>query len=180
MHNYKKLVLNRESYLKDKAWDLPDCPDIIPNTFNIVMPFGTTGKKRHYWIWSTEANTGKTTFLQTIMATYRASWYSYEEVFQNIRQGSQFILMDEFTKAHLLSTQINQMCDGTFCYPGKGDTAMQATQTTLLICGNKSPEVIYPNAWQFIRARFNVINLDKGIEPPMFAHFREVSRKQRK
>jgi len=29
-----------------------------------------------------------------------------------------------------------------------------------MICGNKDPQVLYPQAWQYIEARFNVICLD--------------------
>lgn len=51
------------------------------------------------------------------------------------------------------------MCDGTYQYPKKGGNPVQADMI-LLICGNAHPENVYPNAYPFIEARFNVVCVD--------------------
>lgn len=39
-------------------------------------------------------------------------------------------------------------------------------QAYILVTGNKHPADIYPNAWQYINARFNVYRLDEGDNEP--------------
>jgi len=53
------------------------------------------------------------------------------------------------------------MCDGHYPYPTKGGAPIQ-TKANIVICGNKSPQEMYPNAWKYIEARFIVINLDEA------------------
>lgn len=50
------------------------------------------------------------------------------------------------------------MCDGTYQYPFKGGAA-KSVAAIIVICGNKHPAELYPNAWQYIEARFKVVNL---------------------
>lgn len=50
------------------------------------------------------------------------------------------------------------MCDGTYLYPQKGGSAKSVT-AHIIVCGNKHPRDLYPNTWNFIEARFNVIEL---------------------
>lgn len=59
---------------------LVECKDIVPNTWDQIMPLLTT-KQRHYWIWSDEPNKGKTTWLNEMASTFRCSWYNYQENF---------------------------------------------------------------------------------------------------
>jgi len=58
------------------------------------------------------------------------------------------------------ATTINQMCDGNYQYPVKGGASTKLKKPYILICGNKDPKDLYPNAWKYIEARFQVINLD--------------------
>lgn len=140
-----------------KQRDKPTCEGEIPNELGIHMPL-IVGKQKHYWLWSAMPNCGKTTFLKQIDYLYRSSWFSTSEVYQNIHIDSQFILIDEFSSPALKVTQLNQMCDGTFSYPLKGGQAKQVA-AVIICCGNKHPRDIYPNAWPFVEARFNVIEL---------------------
>ena len=50
------------------------------------------------------------------------------------------------------------MCDGTYSYPHKGGQGKQVT-ALIICCGNKHPRDIYTQTYQFIEARFNVIEL---------------------
>jgi hypothetical protein len=73
--DYAKITANIKAYFEDKARAKPDCIDLIPNNWDILLPIHSD-KDRHYWFWSDQPNTGKTTFLKQIADTYRASWYS--------------------------------------------------------------------------------------------------------
>ena len=133
----------------------------MPNTWDLALPYDQPGanKKRHYWIWSTEPDKGKTKFLELVDKEHRASWYNKAEVYQHIHKDSQFILIDEYTTADIKATTLNQMCDGNYLYPSKGG-APTYNKACILICGNKKPEEMYPNAFKYIEARFNIICLD--------------------
>jgi len=50
------------------------------------------------------------------------------------------------------------MCDGNYLYPTKGG-APTMCRAIILVCGNKDPAILYPNAWPYFEARFTVINL---------------------
>ena len=76
-----------------------------------------------------------------------------------VRQDDQFILYEEFTLPHLKSTDLNQMCDGTYYYPTKGGDPVLIPNAILIITGNKDPVDLYPNCWKYISLRFNVINV---------------------
>ena len=67
-------------------------------------------------------NFGKTTWLKWLSDRFRCSWYNTSEGFQSdIREDTQFLLFDEYSGGKVLkSTQLNQMCDGTYIYPFKG------------------------------------------------------------
>lgn len=49
------------AYKRRKKEDKPDCPDQLPNPWNLDLPLNNGRKCRHYWIWSEKPNTGKTT-----------------------------------------------------------------------------------------------------------------------
>ena len=104
-----------------KARDnLQVCTDQIPNSWCIPMPI-TGDKRRHYWVWSSGPNFGKTTWLKWLSDRFRCSWYNTSEGFQSdIREDTQFLLFDEYSGGKVLkSTQLNQMCDGTYIYPSR-------------------------------------------------------------
>jgi len=51
------------------------------------------------------------------------------------------------------------MCDGNYMYPVKGSSSTKLKKPYLVVCGNKNPAELYPNAWKYLEARFNVIDL---------------------
>jgi len=142
--------------------NLQACTDRIPNSWNINMPI-VGDKQRHYWVWSSGPNFGKTTWLKWLSDRFRCSWYNTSEGFQSdIREDTQFLLFDEYSGGKTLkSTQLNQMCDGTYIYPFKGGAGIRLQDPCLIITGNRDPKELYPNAWPFIQARFNVFQLNE-------------------
>lgn len=158
LEKYLKLKTCKEAILKDLSPSLPRCLGFIPNTLEKVLPI-KEGKRRHFWIWSSRPDTGKTTFLKSVASSYPSHWYAYKEVFQSVHPGTQFVLLDEYSIAHLSATQLNQMCDGTWVYPFKGGSPVQLVEPLVLICSNKPPEEVYPNCFPLINARFEAIEL---------------------
>ena len=67
--------------------------------------------------------------------------------------------MDEFTTPDLKVSSLNSMCDGNYMYPVKGSSSTKLKKPYLVVCGNRNPAELYPNAWKYLEARFNVIDL---------------------
>lgn len=158
LENYLKVKACKEAFFKDTAPELPRAVSFLPNSWEKVLPVHS-GKQRHFWIWSSKPNTGKTTFLESISAQYSSYWYCYKEAFQDVHPKTQFILLDEYTSPHLPVTQLNLMCDGHWQYPFKGGSAVLLEKPILLVCSNKPPEEVYPNAYPLIKVRFVVVEL---------------------
>lgn len=157
----KKLSQDIDYYKSLQLRPLPTCEGFIPNSLGVLMPI-RTDKQRHYWIYSSKPNKGKTTFLLALDKAYRCSWYSLQENFQSIKPDSQFILLDEYSVAHLKVTQLNSMCDGTYQYPTKGGSPVTTPGVILILVGNKKMEECYTNPENhlLLKARFNLICLD--------------------
>lgn len=97
---YKKLKMDLQEYKMDLEEVNPDPLKEIENPWGNAFEIHE-GKRKHYWVWSRRPDKGKTTWLKLVAKKMTASWYNYTEVFQNIRNGSQFLMMDEFTRAHI-------------------------------------------------------------------------------
>lgn len=152
----------RQAYAMISANDNPTCIQEIPNHWdNLSMPlYDHTVKQKHYWLWSSEPNKGKTTFQRTLRSLYRCSDYSCEEKFQQVKKDSQFLLFDEFAKGNLVTiTKLNEMCDGTYQFPVKGQPAVTLVDPIVIVCSNFSISGCYNNSNGRLEARFNEINL---------------------
>lgn len=158
LEKYLKIKACKEAFFKDSLPSLPRCTLFVPNSLGKVFPV-LDQKRRHFWIWSRQPDTGKTTFLKSVACQFPSYWYSYKEGFQSAHPGTQFVLLDEYSSPHLQATQLNQMCDGTWQYPVKCGTAIQLESPIVLVASNKPPEEVYPNVFQLINARFFVFEL---------------------
>ena len=182
LKDYTKMKLNLQAFRQDLR-SLEEarapCQGFIPNRWGKLMPVWNPDgqengqKKRHFWIYSSMADKGKTTFLRSLDMQFPCSWYSTNENFQTIHPKSQFILLDEFAPGNSVTIrQLNQMCDGTYQYPTKGSSAVRLADPIIVICSNMTPERVYCNAalkeqaderkqtLSLINARFNVHCLD--------------------
>lgn len=156
--DYLRVKANKEAYLRDMTSSLPACQSWIPNPWGYLMPLIET-KQRHIWVWSASPNKGKTTFLKALASQYPCYWYTYSENFQAPARDTQFVLLDEYSKAHLTVMQLNQMCDGTYQYPVKGSNPIGLREPVLVLASNKSPEEVYPKCFPFVLARFRVYEI---------------------
>lgn len=160
VRGFKKLIEDVHVFRNYCAPKLSRCSGFIPNTFGLNMPLMST-KQSHYWLWSESPNKGKTTFLKAIQAQYPSLWYSWTEKYQQAAPYAQFVLLDEYSIGHLTIMTLNSMCDRTFQYPVKGSSPFALPDSTLLVCGNRSPLDIYDSRHhELIKARFIVHCLD--------------------
>lgn len=74
------------------------------------------------------------------------------------------MLIDEYSSPTLKAEVINQLSCGTSAIKIKFQRDVMF-ETILLVCGNKHPREVYPNAFPLIEARFNIINLEDCADP---------------
>jgi len=131
------------------------------DTFGIALSVQSV-KQRHFWIWSSSPNKGKSTFLNSVEQSFPSLRFGYEEIYQQHLPYSQFVLLDEFSHSKLVGlTKLNSMCDGTYQYPVKGASSFKLTDPIILVCGNSDPLFLFPESLHpLIQARFTIINLD--------------------
>lgn len=167
VRGYKKLVQDVEFFKLRHSKSLPLCTTEIPNTWGLTLSL-SVDKNRHYWLWSSAPNLGKTTFLTSIQSSFPSLWYSVSEKYQVSAPGSQFVLLDEYSVGHLTITQLNSMCDGTYRYPVKSAESYNLPGSILLVCGNKSPLAIYSEEFHaLLQARFTIIDLASTSKQPL-------------
>lgn len=164
--DYKKAKEFLEEYYIDlenekKNQEKIDLGEELENNWNLNLTFNLESKQCHFWIWSKEPNRGKTTWLNSLYQKYRSNFLNLTEKFQNHLSGQEEILMLDEYRAQLLVSQLNMICDGTYFFPRKNLPALKMKHRCLIIiCSNLSPDECYPNTFQFIEKRFNIINID--------------------
>lgn len=159
-------VLNaRKAYEEIKKRPSPDLPSVLPGNWDglelPVLPI--TEKRRHYWLYSSVPNKGKSTFLENLGKLYRAAYYSCSEKYQTINADSQLLLFDEYGKGNsVTATVMNQICDGSYKFPCKSRPAVELKKPYVIICSNYSISDVYLSreVQTRILARFNEICLD--------------------
>jgi len=165
-YTHLKRVLEVEAILRNadkvaQEMEKPELPSKLENDWNLNLYIDLDLKKCHFLIFSKQPNRGKTTFLLSLMKSYRCYMVHLEEKYQDlIYPQVEAILIDEF-RGQLTITQLNSMCDGTYQYPRKGLSPVLLEQKPLVIvCSNRSWEEIYPKNYELVEARFNSFNID--------------------
>lgn len=124
-------------------------------------------KKRHFWIWSSIPNTGKTRSMQAILAKHPGFFYNYEDSgFQSgVFPDTQFVIIDEYNSPVLKIMDLNKMCDGTFAYKRKVLPAITLTDPIVIVCSNLSMQGLYSRSDKIplLQARFNEIELKEEV-----------------
>lgn len=133
-------------------------PQFLPNTWGKLLPTHREAKKRHYWIWSNQPDRYKTTNLK--------SWEKYgfyiksgDYTYWNVTGDERGIGLDDYNTPSLKYNFINQLCDGTAelrVFMG----GVVNVKPLIVICSNQPPELLYPNMYPLLYARFNVICVD--------------------
>jgi len=157
--DYLRVKACKEAFLRDMVSALPRCEGFISNDFDLFLPLKPHPKKFHLWFWSSAPDKGKTTFLRSLSQKHPSYWFVYAETYQYPSADTQFVLLDEYSKAHLTVMQLNQMCDGSWGYTQKCQSSIMLKEPVIVVCSNKSPEEVYPNSFKFVLARFRVFEL---------------------
>lgn len=165
LFEFAKIEQNLAAYKRAKKEDKPDLKDSVPNPWGLEMPWKPKEKKKHYWIWSEGPNVGKTTkFLMPLKEQHRAQFMNQDEKYQQFPTKTEVVMIDEYNGG-LRVQQLNQMCDGTYQYPVKNGCPQQLETPLIVICSNRSISQVYPNAKEFVLARFNEIKVDQYRQP---------------
>lgn len=142
----------------------PSLGKTIPSIWN-ELPFfdvfDPSVKQRHYWIYSTCVNKGKTTFLKFLLDNYRTYRYNVIEKYQDVIEGTQIVAFDEYAKGHSMTiTHLNSMCDGIHRYPKKNGPSVVLKFPLIFICSNFSIGQLYSDPMGRLNARFREICID--------------------
>lgn len=172
---YSRLKANIESYQMDIQGETPEVPALLPNNWGCLLPFNKANKRRHYWIYSTTPNKGKTTWAHSLVEKYQATFVGGDRGFFDVDKSKKILIFDEFTTARITYTQMNQMCDGTykFAYFRQGNVLLKDKQPLLIVLANKPIAEVYRNHVDTVYARFIEVNLDTS--PPTFDSYKNLN-----
>lgn len=132
-------------------------PYWIPNPWGYVLPYKRNQKRRHYWIFSTQPNKGKTTFFaEPLVKEYNIHFKTGGEfTYWNLRGDEEGIILDEYNHAYLKWDKLNSMADGLAEYRRCGSSNICLKKPLLIILSNRSIKDLYPNRNDLLYARFN-------------------------
>lgn len=156
--NARKIYGQMKVIPKDKLTDeLPlNWKDLILKVFQKEH-----NKQRHYWMFSSMPNKGKTTYLKKLEKIYCCSRYSIAEKYQSLNQNSEILIFDEYGPGNCIKIMdLNQICDGDYKFPVKGCPPVQLDCPLVIIMSNYSILNTYKNSMGRVEARFNEICLD--------------------
>lgn len=139
----------------------PNLPIFLPNTWGKLIRTNLFIKKRHYWIYSDKPNYGKTTNAKKWATDYRAHHRTGSPTYWNLNFEEQLVIHDEYNVALYPFYDLNAMCDSIYEYRVfQGGVRKLPDFVLHIVLSNYSPREVYPNRYDLIEARFNVIKLD--------------------
>lgn len=135
-------------------------PSVLPNPWGKILWSRRDRKKRHYWIFSRQANRGKTTgFAKPLEKAYRCSLEAGEFAFWNVKKSDQAVILDEYNAATLKYHTLNQMCDGTFKYRIFQAGYIRLNDPLIIVLSNQSLSELYPFMNHLLYERFIEIEI---------------------
>ena len=134
-------------------------------------------KKAHYWFWSFEPSTGKTTNMDGVSDVAFTMITRYENgFFDTVDPQAQIVFIDEYcnggTSRRIPISELNLMCDGGYRFNVKNKKPVRLIDRNplIVIFSNKPPEEIYTK-WNgkrhvvnelenaLLHVRFNVVEI---------------------
>lgn len=138
-------------------------PGFLPNPWGLLLPSDRPEKRRHYWIWSSEPNAGKTT--KFAMPLRLSAVLQTQYLWWNVTPGCPAVILDDYNGGvgSILSFQaLNQLCDNTFQFRlFMGGAKALTNRYIVIVLSNKHIRDIYPNAYPLLEARF----IDIEVKP---------------
>lgn len=159
LFGFNRLKQDLSTYEEAKIEYTP-LPNWIPNPWGILLPL-TNQKRRHWWIYSTQPNKGKTTWAKEMQATYGAHIKSGDYTYWNITGRESMLILDEYNVAGLRYHVLNQIADGTFEFR----VFLQGLRTIptlriVVVLSNQNLVDVYPHMSNLLMARFNIKCID--------------------
>lgn len=136
-------------------------PPFLPNPWGLVFPSSRHAKRRHYWLYSSRPNVGKSYhFARPLAEEYGAVIQSGDFSYWNVCIGVRCIILDEYNTALLKYSQLNSICDGTFGFRVFHGGVVKLDQPLLIVLSNQSISSLYPHMHELLYARFIEKKLD--------------------
>lgn len=150
----KRLPALREFLKLDKRGDLPT---FLPNPWGFLLPSKVVGKRRHYWIWSSQPNKGKTfNFAKPLKKEYKAEIITGDTTYFTLDECCQCVIFDEYNTAKFKWDTINAMCDGSYSWRRFNMPSIRLDDPLIIFLSNQDLSVLYPFMNNFLYERINV------------------------
>lgn len=159
IYDYTKIKNNLKIFNQDAAPRRCKLPDFLPNPFGKILSTNLAGKRRHYWIWSSQPNKGKTTAAKTWHKSFNVHLQSGDFTYWTFNGDEEGLIIDEYNSAKLGWSSLNAICDGTFSYRIFQGGLRGNLNFLVIIFSNKPIVELYPNMNLFLYERFNEIEL---------------------
>lgn len=162
LFGYSKLKEDYNAFLRDKAsTNVKSLPPFLPNPWGLVLRSGIQSKRRHFWLYSTRPNLGKSYhFAKPLQDEFGAVIQTGEFLYWNVFIGVKCIILDEYNSAQLKWSFLNAMCDGNFGYRIFHGGVVKLDQPLIIVLSNQSISELYPHKNEFLYARFFEKKLD--------------------
>lgn len=162
IHGYNRLQIDINAFLRDEeAEACVDLPPFLPNPWGLLLPSKRAAKRRHFWIWSSQPNLGKSfLFAKPLQEEYGAVIVAGDFSYWPVHRGVKLLILDEFNTAGLKYSQLNSICDGTFGYRVFHGGVVKLACPLIIVLSNQSISSLYPNMHELLYARFNEKKLD--------------------
>lgn len=158
--DYLKLKANIQEFLRDNEEPRKTLPPFLPNPWAKVLPSFKSTKKRHYWIWSSQPNKGKSYhFARPLVEEYLCYLKSGDFTYWSIRGDEQCIILDEYNTASLKFNFLNSMCDGSAEYRIFQGGVRKMKNPLIIVLSNQPIRNLYTFMYELLYARFNEIEL---------------------
>lgn len=160
LFGFTKLQQDLKNYQEARMVFKP-LPYWLPNEWGLLLPYQVGKKKRHYWIYSTQPNRGKTTWAKRLAKEYGAHIKSGDFTYWNLTGGERIIILDEYNVAGLKYHVLNQMADGLFEYRiFMGGVRRCTEEPIIIVLSNQKLEDLYPHMSSLLLSRFNIKCVD--------------------
>lgn len=162
---YTKLKMDINNYRASCQASKEILPRWLPNPWGLVLPSKKPTKRRHYWIYSTLPNKGKSFyFAKPLYDEYNGAIKAGDYSYWALNGREEFIILDEYNTAALKWSYINSMCDGTGEYRIFMGGLLKLRDPLIIILSNQRICDLYPIMNTTLYARFNEICVDSKYQ----------------
>jgi len=160
LFGYKKLKEDLNEYFRDKGDTRATLGGYLPNSWGKILPINLPNiKRRHYWIYSSGPNKGKTTNAKEWCKNYKSHIQCSDFSYWGLNGDEGLLILDEYNTAKLNWSTLNSMADGTMGYRCFQRGVITLNNPLIVILSNSTISSLYPNTNLFLYERFIEIDL---------------------